>query len=120
MLYEVITGGRQDPRGQDADLLVLAQLVHRRKGRFRTDRSSDEEIRVLFEDQLFHRQQRFAHGNAGLEVPGVDDFDGERPLGLSYLDPARGVDFLDGQANAALRVPSVQERCGQRRSYNFV
>ena len=56
--------GSQDTCRQDRDFLVLAQEVHGGKGRFRSDWSSDQEIRLLFQDQLLDLMKTVLPKNA--------------------------------------------------------
>jgi hypothetical protein len=112
-LHLLVIRGGQHTRGQDAHLLVFVQEVHRRKGRLGTDRASDDEVRFLFEDELFDGKQRFADGHARFQVPRVDDLGVERPLLPAHIDASGGVNFLDRQLDAALRIPAV-EKCRRK------
>ena len=93
-------GGSQSPGSQDGNLFVFGKQVHGRQGALGPDRSADDEVGLLFQDQFFNCQQGVADRHPRFQVAGIHHLDGERPLDIAHFHSALGIDFLHGQPAA--------------------
>ena len=106
--------GRQHAGGEDGHFLVFGQERHGCQGGLGTHRAANEKIGLFVQNQFFNRQKGLAHGDAGLQVPGVDDLHLKGAQGAFDVHPSLGVDFLDSQLYTPFRIPAIQKGGGER------
>jgi len=83
-----------------------------------SDRTADQEVGLLFQNQLFHSLQGFADRHARLLVPRVDNLDPQRPFDTAHAHSAGLVDLVHGQLDAFFRVPPMQVSGRERSPQN--
>jgi len=97
----------EDTGCQYGDFLILGQQIHGSQGSLRSNGTSNNEIRLVLQDELFHHQECFTYRHPWFEVPGVNDHHFKWTLYTFDVNPALRIDLLYGQSHSLFGIPPI-------------